>query len=301
MAILPEIQNDLVSEKTAIGPILMKLRLLAAKLGSRDLELWIRHESEGYPTNESLPEYRRVGMSFSGYFSGPFGKEIRNAPIPPILIEKFAGEDWKYLHLKDSAAAIDSLIQMGEGIHLDMSNLMLLLQGHIYDGYACNQIKGYVSQHAIVEVANSIRNKILAFTIEFEKSMPEAVNFDIAAMRRAPEVTTQVFHQTVHGNLTSINNTGSHLSMDIQVRAGSKGELESTLLRAGLDHSSASEIASIISDEAPAVDSADGLGNRARKWLADRLTRGIDAGVKGGASALVGIVQEAAMRYWSLR
>jgi len=49
MSLLQEIQADLLDPKASIGPILLKLRFLAHRLGSDILEEWVKFETEGYP------------------------------------------------------------------------------------------------------------------------------------------------------------------------------------------------------------------------------------------------------------
>jgi hypothetical protein len=97
-----------------IGPILLKLRFLASRLGSGVLEEWVKHESEGYPPNAELPDYRKLGVAYKATFSGPFGSGINNAPIPPYLIEKFAGEQWSVFEMRHSVASVDELIEVGK-------------------------------------------------------------------------------------------------------------------------------------------------------------------------------------------
>lgn len=80
MSLLREIQSSLL-EGREIGPILLKLRFLASRLGSVVLEEWVKHESEGYPNDVEVPSYRKIGVSYKGTFSGPFGSGISNAPI----------------------------------------------------------------------------------------------------------------------------------------------------------------------------------------------------------------------------
>jgi hypothetical protein len=80
MSLLREIQTALM-EAQPIGPILLKLRFLASRLGSNVLEEWVKHESEGYPPEVILPSYRKAPVSYVGSFSGPLGSGIRNAPI----------------------------------------------------------------------------------------------------------------------------------------------------------------------------------------------------------------------------
>lgn len=92
MSLLREIQQSVIDDKQSLGPILLKLRLLAARLGSAPLEEWVKHESDGYPEDAELPDYRKVNVSFRGTFSGPFGSGINNTPIASYLVEKFAGK-----------------------------------------------------------------------------------------------------------------------------------------------------------------------------------------------------------------
>jgi hypothetical protein len=165
MGIIADLQGELVSSEKPIGPILLKIRLLAAKLGSRGLEEWIKHEAEGYPQGHEVPDYRRLGMSFSGTFSGPFGSGVSNAPIAPALVAHFAGEENAKLALRESAASVDAMREGRNGIQLDCSNLILKLQGKVYPQFACNSVVGYVSDSALVEVSNAIRNRLLELTI----------------------------------------------------------------------------------------------------------------------------------------
>lgn len=85
MSLLREIQASLMERGQDTGPILLKLRFLASRLGSDVLEEWVKHESEGYPKDTEVPDYRKMKVSYTGDFSGPFGSFIRDAPIPPCL------------------------------------------------------------------------------------------------------------------------------------------------------------------------------------------------------------------------
>ena len=44
MSLLREIQTSLMQENSDIGPILLKLRFLASRLGSNKLEEWVHYE-----------------------------------------------------------------------------------------------------------------------------------------------------------------------------------------------------------------------------------------------------------------
>jgi len=68
MSLLCEIQEDILVPEKGLGPILLKLRLLADRLGSEQLEEWVKFESEGYPREVDVPEYRIIELSYTGNF-----------------------------------------------------------------------------------------------------------------------------------------------------------------------------------------------------------------------------------------
>ncbi|WP_428542906.1 hypothetical protein [Profundibacter sp.] len=43
---------------------MLKLRFLASRLGSDPLAEWVRFESEGYPNDAELPDYRILGVTY---------------------------------------------------------------------------------------------------------------------------------------------------------------------------------------------------------------------------------------------
>ena len=58
MSLLHDIQTAVLQDDSDLGPILLKLRLLAARLGSQPFAEWVKHESEGYPSDADLPDYQ---------------------------------------------------------------------------------------------------------------------------------------------------------------------------------------------------------------------------------------------------
>jgi hypothetical protein len=179
MSLLHQIQSSLMEEGQKIGPILLKLQFLASRLGSAPLETWVKYEADGNPHDTEVPDYRLLPVSYIANFSGPFGSGVRNAPIPPYLIEKFAGHHWNRYEIRQSIAAIDDLLTSADrtdrgNLQINASNLILLLQGNVYKDYACNSVTGTLSKASLSELQNSVRTRILELTIELEKSIPAA-------------------------------------------------------------------------------------------------------------------------------
>ena len=80
MSILKDIQAAAVDGKGDLGTLLRKCKLLAARLDSEPLENWLLWESNGYPENVEVPDYRMWELQLKGHFFGPFGSGIQNAP-----------------------------------------------------------------------------------------------------------------------------------------------------------------------------------------------------------------------------
>ena len=240
-------------------------------------------------------------ISFSGTFHGSFGSSINNAPIPPLLIKKYAGEDWITAKIRESAVAVEKMAGEENGICLDLSNLMLILRGNIYPDYVPAQIVGFVSQTLLIQMSNAIRTRLLEITIEIAKKIPDAEGVELTSIMQNSRVTTQIFHQIIHGSQTNIQSSGPEATIQVTISKHDSKSLKSRLLQFGLSEEESSELAKLISEQEPEEQKDDGLNDGVRKWLAARITNGFDAGFKGGISVLTQIVQEAAMQYWGLK
>ena len=86
MSLLEDIQNAAVDSKSDLGTLLRKCKLLAARLGSKPLEDWLLWESNGYPDDIPVPDYRIWRLEVKGHFYGAFGAAFQNAPIPHLCL-----------------------------------------------------------------------------------------------------------------------------------------------------------------------------------------------------------------------
>ena len=307
MTLLHEIQSSLLREDTDIGPILLKLRFLASRLGSNLLEEWVKHELNGYPADVSVPKYRKMSVSYTATFSGPFGSGIKNAPIPPYLIKKYAGERWLIHQERQSVAAIDDLIRSSKGkdgrLTIEASNLMLLLQDKVYEDYACNSVTGSIPVGAFVELQSSVRNRILELTIEFEKEVPASATVSVGSQSDDASMdtnaVTQITNQVIH-NYTEIHSSGAEARIVLNIGRGDIDAFTKALTASGIPEPDAREFATIVSKEKPQSE-VEPFGEGARQWLRRNLGRFADGSWKVGVAAGTNLLTEAAMRYYGFK
>jgi hypothetical protein len=306
LSLLREIQASLLQEGQDIGPILLKLRFLASRLGSDTLEEWVKHESEGYPEAVEVPGYRKISVSYKATFSGPAGSGIRNAPIPPYLIEKYADKRWTSIEMRQSIAAVDHLLRSeNEGsFRIDASNLILSLQGKIYEHYACNSVDGEISRTCLIEIQNAVRAKILELTIQLEKSIPAAAEITLGPLQspatKDKEIVTQITNQVIHGNVTNITSTGDSAQLHVNNIGGDVESFRQALEDAGIAKPDAVELAKIVASE-KGGNRDEPFGTKAKAWIADNISKAVDGTWKAGIAVATKVLTEAALRYYGLK
>ena len=306
MSLLHQIQESVVQDGSSLGPILLKLRLLAARLGSNDLEEWVKHESEGYPQDAVLPDYRIVGVTYKGTFSGPFGSGIKNAPIPPILIKTFANDSWNTQSVRESIAAVDELVKVstkGGSLGINASNLILLLQGKIYKGYACNDISGDISVVSLSEISQAVRNRVLELTIEFEKSIPSAAHITFGTQGMDKDNASkaqQITQQIIYGNVGNAISGGSESTINVNIQSHNKESVANYLKDSGISEEDARDFSLIVASET-ASSSEEPFGEGAKNWIASNIRKAADGTWKVGMAVATKVLTEAALKYYGLQ
>ena len=307
MSLLHEIQVAVLKEGSDLGPILLRLRLLAARIGSQPLAEWVRHESEGYPRDAELPDYRFIPVSYTANFSGPFGSGINNAPISPYLVKKFAGEHWVRYGMRESIAAVDDLLANAEdGGHLgiDAADLILMLQGKVYADYACNSVTGTIPRSSLASIRHAVRSRVLELTLELEKSVPDAavVTIGPAALPSAPSAAaaTQIAQQIIYGNFTSIAATGDGSTIQVAVVPHDSKSFAQFLIDSGMVEEDAQELARLAASEKP-VSNEEPRGPQVSKWLVENLKKAASCTWKMGVAVASDVVKEALLRYYGLK
>lgn len=280
--------------------------MLAARLGSQPLAAWVKHESEGYPARADVPDYRILGVSYTGTFSGPFGSGIRNAPISPYLIEKFAGKQWTHYEMRQSTAAVDDLLSNSKKsgtLTIEAANLILLLQGKIYPDYACNAVTGSVSRASLASIRHAVLNRVLELTLEIEKSIPGASDVSLGdptdLSAGAGGATTQIAQQIIYGNYTTVS-AQSGATVSISIDTGDKESLSQYLIQAGISAEDACELAELASTERP-ESTSEPMGPKVKEWLIRNLKKAGSGTWKVGLAVATDVIKEALLKYYGLK
>ncbi len=311
MSLLREIQASVMQETDIdVGRVLLKLRFLASRLGSDLLEEWIEYELDGYPEGIPVPKYRKMGVTYFGMFTGPYGDGLDNMSIPLTSIKKHAGERWVTYEMRQGIAEIDDIIRSSKNdrsgsLQINVSDLILLLQGKIYKGMACNSITGLLSISEVVALQFSVRKQVLDLTIKLEQKIPAAGEITIEKPSttlpvETAEATTRIAHQTIYADYyTVISNSGTGIqSVSVSnIRKGDVNAFEKALIEGGIPEVDASELATIISEEDPQSKEKP-FGERATAWLAENLDKTVKETWNVSKEIAKKLLTEAAIQFY---
>jgi len=192
----------------------------------------------------------------------------------------------------------------GDGtLEIDASNLILLLQGKVYEEYACNDVRGTISRSALAQLKYAVRGRILELTIELEKNVPEAAKIDFgspdSAERHNSEKVTQISQQIIYGNVTTITG-GDNSRFFLAIGERDNEALIKYLVKSGIAESDATELATILASEEP-TGKEEPFGSKAKAWLIDNLKKATDGTWKVGISVATKVLTETALRYYGLK
>lgn len=286
MSLLREIQTAILNEQTALGPILLKLRFLAARLGDDFLEDWVQHEINGYPNDVPVPSYRSVDLTYTATVENAAVRRT-NVQIADAVISSHAGPEWLHHDIREPMSAIDQIIhqdgvtsETGSKLTIPCGNLQLLIADKVYNNATITCLRNEISFGSILKIQSVVRSNILEFTLALEKNIPAAAEIEISAPDDSPTIdpkqVSDISQQIInYGTMTTINSSGDNAQVTVQVAKGDIDGLIAALEQGGIPIEQAKEFAEIAASEPPGEGNS--FGEKARAWLGDKLAEGANA------------------------
>lgn len=198
MSPIEEIQDAAVDSNSALATLLRKCKLLAAWLSSQPLEDWVLWESNGYPDEVEVPNYRIWRLEVKGQLFDPFGKEMNNVPIPLRFIPERARDRYRNYKCQLSVATIEETLRTSEEEIrvVDTGSLADTLGRTVSLGhYRIIRTWAEFGKGNLIELLNAVRNRILDFTIAVRKeALTAGEQSEVSDKKIEPEIVTQIFN-----------------------------------------------------------------------------------------------------------
>ena len=202
---------------------------------------------------------------------------------------------------RQSIAALEALLKTG-GNHFTVGtgDLSLALGGNVYQNMNCLQSWAEIGSGAIVEVLNSVRNRVLDFSLAIWKASPVAGEPGASVKDRLDTAhVTQIFHTTIYGGAATILGSAENSSIST-VAQGNMDVLRGVLTKQGLPSGAVESLQrAIASDPMPPHDAK--FGPKVSAWLVSIADKAIASTLAAGGSLALKSVSEAVAHYYGIK
>lgn len=302
MSLLVEIQNAAVDSKSDLGTLLRKCKLLAARLGSQPLEDWLLWESNGYPEDVDVPDYRIWPLELKGHFAGPFGSGIRNAPIPWVCLPEKTRDAYQNYKCRQSIASIEELLRSSDKgtLRVSTADLAVALGTKVYQYQNCVQAWAEFGAGNLIELLNTVRNRILDFTLAIWKEAPTAgEHTDQSEQKIEANRVTQIFNTTVYGGTASLVGSASDSSITFSVLHNDFASLEGALRANSITENDINDLKTAIQTDGQ-IKKKGIFGPRVSSWIAGMIKKAANGSWNIGVGAAGNLLAQVISKYYGL-
>ncbi|UVZ91718.1 abortive phage resistance protein [Enterobacter hormaechei] len=277
-----ELQALARNRNSDIIEVLLTAKMIAVKLGLKDLSEWIEYEIDGYPGDVEVPEYRS-GQGIIRYwnpYNGWQNMEFRNVPASVITtVQTFTlGESISSMQEVDSD---DGMLRIAIPPHL----VELILKGQQIPSEIC----WFFSANKLKHIVTTVRNKILNWALELESQgiLGMGLLFTQNEKDAAPMTVnnTNIFNGAVNNaGAIGAGNSGS-IEQHNPIEAGDFSSLVLEIKKHGFNDEDLKDLRRIV-DESPAPATKGEIEQCFSGWIGAMTVKALKGGLNiAGVSA----------------
>ena len=298
MSLLKDVQNAAIDASSDLGTVLRKCKLLAARLGSQELEDWLLWESKGYPEDVPVPGYRVWSLQVKGHFAGAFGSGLRNAPISIRLLPENVRKSYNEYECRSSIAAVESILGENDSgtIRVPTGDLSSTLGTNVYERMNCLECWAEFGTMNLVELLNAVRNRILDFSLAVWKEHPNAdePNSNNREFFSSDKIT-HIFNTTIHGGTANIVGTANNSSVGSNIVSNDLESVRRVLQSNGVSKKDIAELEKALAED-KLPQSPEQFGPKVSSWIARMMKKAAEGtwgiGIAAGGNLLAKIISK---------
>jgi hypothetical protein len=212
VSLLREIQAAATESKVDIPTVLRKAKILAVRLRYPEFEAWVDRELNGYVGRSSLPPYRVLPIEVRGHICRR-GLHWNNAPIMTTFLPadlRAWGEECGFCEPIAALVSYTQGSQDGTGqLHVQWPQEIAIKFGaRGYDGFECLGAWQVVSPQALMGIVDTVRNRILDFSLRIEAENPEAGEAVPGTQPIPRDKVQMIFYNIFYGSVGNVAQNG---------------------------------------------------------------------------------------------
>jgi len=293
MSLAAEVVGILGNENANLADALVKTRILASKLGNKQLADWCRYELSGYPSDVEVPPYRRIVLTLLGTISNGYYR-YPNRPLPTLHLEPEQREYFTRASVRQGISAIQAWI--GKDVVTNFSvDMGLLFNKVLDDTYQVESLFGRPPVGAHEQILVEIRARLLEFALEVQETLPPDDALPTPISNDMNDKINNLLNGAVFGDNNVLQIGREHVAtVSYGVAPGDLAALIGALQKAGMaeDDTQSLEQAIQADGDTPKVERK--LGARVREWMASALGKAASGvwsiGISMAATTLTGLL-----------
>ncbi|MBX3419167.1 MAG: hypothetical protein KF851_16295 [Pirellulaceae bacterium] len=211
-----------------LSAVLLKSKLLAARMRSRKFRNWVDAELNRYPDVDSLPEYRIIYPRLLADFWGRFGARTKNVPLSltdfPQNVKDFVERHCFLENIGEIEAMLDTDSQTFHR-HFGIEIVQLIRSGPCVrvSGQEMQSIQAIFTKSSVRGVLHAIRTRLLDFLIELRETYPELENDPDAINNVSVSEVSRLVDRVIYSNCTIFEKQSGDLHMGDKYETGQAG------------------------------------------------------------------------------
>jgi AbiTii len=303
MSLLREIQDAATNDTGDLTTVLRKCRILATRLKHNGLKNWTQNELDGYLLEKNLPDYRVRQCHSFGNFFGTFGRQLQNAPIPLTSIPEEFRKILTQIRFQQGVAGLQDMVKRADKDTLQNrwpADAYKLFGHSIYDDMVLMEAWNIIPVSFLVNILDTVRNRILNFALEIEEQIPEAANLSAISSSVPSSKIRQIFNTTIYGSVGNMATAGQNFSQltVVTISQDDFEELSKFLKDLGFDNDDVSDLKAAI--KADGKPKENGFGKRVAEWFGKAVAKSAQGMLKIGTDIASKIISEAISQYYGL-
>jgi hypothetical protein len=301
MELIRQIRDACTDSSVRVSDLLRKAKVLATTLQNEPLKLWLTRELNGYPPNEELPSYRKIGSPPLGTFAGPFGTKVINCPLPVSSMPDFLQKLAKAVVFPNAVGEIEAMAESSgrEGFHHRWlpEAVHLLRQTYRMEGYTLVEVYQPLTKPGFEGILDAVRNRLLEFVLGLQELNPEVLDSEKALAALAGEQVSQVFNIAVYGDHAVVA-SGKDFSQTVThvVSAGDLKSLLAHLRQLGVQSEDLKDLQAAV--EKDGQPSEKQFGKRVTAWIGRMLGKAVAGTWKVALGVAPELLKEALSHYY---
>lgn len=310
MTIIEQIIEELSDSKKSLTNPLLKTKILATRIGNKELMDWSNKELSGYKDKE-LPSYRYGKSTLTCTMQQGFYTQ-NNVPLPLMVFPKdFVKEMFRY-RFDDSVLALESHERENKNGMIykefgpDMCAYLTKLAMKAGQNFSISNLRVIVHIGQINQTLAEIRAKLLDFMLQIEKELPDLddlIKNKLTVKQNVNEKVEKIYNQTIiktigYGNTISAGDFNT-INSTIIINQGNIDEFKEELRKYNVSEEDVTEIAEIIQNEKPEVASGK-FGTKTNNWIKKMISKTLDGTWQIATGTAGGLLVELIKNYYGM-